>query len=160
MDAIYFKAQAKQAWTYQPQYLDPDLPAAFASSVSYLLHTFASSSSPDVVAILAPGAAVAGRGDNGSDGPGVQWESQHVPLIIAGHGVQPGVVSDYPATMTDIAPTIADLMGLGSLPSDGVVLSDALQQAPDGSASLQRSREKSLNFYVSALQERQRAAGG
>jgi hypothetical protein len=70
------------------------------------------------------------------------------------------VVSDYPATMTDIAPTIADLMGLGSLPSDGVVLSDALQQAPDGSASLQRSREKSLNFYVSALQERQRAAGG
>lgn len=159
IDGIYYRSRTKRSWTYKPQYLDPDLPAAFSSSVSFLLGTFASAESPDVVAILAPGNAVVSPRDNGSDGPGVQWESQHVPLIIAGHGVQPGVISSFPARMVDIAPTIAALMGLGPVTSDGVVLSDAMQQPPDGSAALQRAREKDLDFYVSALQSRQQAAG-
>lgn len=60
---------------------------------------------------------------------GVSWESQHIPLIIAGPGVKKGV-SHFPAQLVDIAPTVERLAGL-QIPSgvDGVVLADALQHA-------------------------------
>jgi arylsulfatase A-like enzyme len=73
--------------------------------------------------------------------------------------VRPGVVSDYPARMVDIAPTIAALLGLPPLPSDGVVLADSLQQPPEGSESAQHTASSRLSFYVSALRKRLQAAG-
>lgn len=159
LDAIYYRAQSGNTWTYRPQYLDPDLPAAFSTTASYLLGTVASAEAPDVVAAFSPGYALSRRGDNGAAGPGLQWDSQHVPLIIAGHGVQAGVVSSYPARMVDIAPTIAALMGLGPIQSDGVVLADALQQPAGGTQAAQRAAANRLDFYVSTLENRQQAAG-
>jgi hypothetical protein len=159
LDAVYFKSRARTGWKYQPQYLDPDLPAAFTAAASLLLSTVASGTSPDVVAVLAPGYAVTRQGDNGSGGPGAQWDSQHVPLIIAGHGAQAGGQSTYPARLADIVPTVAALMGLGTVPADGVVLADALQEPPAGSVSAQRRAASRLGYYVSALESRQLAAG-
>jgi hypothetical protein len=158
LDAVYYKTQTQTGWKYQPQYLDPDLPASFSTAASFLLGTVVSPTAPDVVAAFAPGYAVRHRGDNGSAGPGIGWDSQHIPLIIAGHGVQGGARSDYPARLVDIAPTIAAAMGLGSVPSDGIVLADALQQPPDGSEDAERARASRLDFYVSSLENREQAA--
>ncbi len=159
LDAIYYKTRSARRWTYQPQYVDPDLPAAFSRAASFLLGTMASAGAPDVAVIFSPGYAAARDGNNGADGPGIQWDSQHIPLIVSGHGVQSGVRSGYPARMVDLAPTIAALMGAGAVTSDGVVLSDALQQPPSGSASAQREASARLGFYVSALENRLQAAG-
>jgi hypothetical protein len=159
LDAIYYRTRGSRGWGYAPQYFDRNLPAAFSSTVSFLLGTMASSVSPDVVVMLSPGYAVTRPGDNGAVGAGAQWDSQHIPLILAGHGVRPGVVSDYPARMVDIAPTIAALLGLPPLPSDGVVLADSLQQPPEGSESAQHTASSRLSFYVSALRKRLQAAG-
>jgi hypothetical protein len=158
LDAVYYKTRTARRWAYQPQYLDPDLPAAFSATASYLLGTMASDAAPDVMVVLSPGYAVTRRGDNGAGGPGIQWDSQHVPLIVSGHGVRPGVRSGYPARLVDIAPTIAALMGAGPVASDGVVLADALQQPPSGSESAQRRTSARLGLYVSALENRLQAA--
>lgn len=159
LDAVYYKINSGHGWTYEPQYVDPDLAASFSTSASFLLNTVSSAASADVMMILSPGYAVARYGDNGSDGPGIQWDSQHIPLVIAGHGVQPGIASDYPARLVDLAPTIAALMGAGPVASDGTVLADALQQPPARSESIEHAESVRLDFYVSTLQNRLQAAG-
>lgn len=158
VDAVYYKTRAGRRWTYQPQYVDPDLPAAFSTTAAFLLGTMSSAAAPDVAVIFSPGYAAARGGNNGAGGPGIQWDSQHIPLIMSGHGVQPGLRSGYPARIVDIAPTIAALMGAGPVTSDGVVLADALQQPPSGSAEAQRATSGRRGFYASALENRLQAA--
>jgi arylsulfatase A-like enzyme len=71
---------------------------------------------------------------------GFSWSAQHIPLILAGPGVQPGV-SRFPAKLVDIAPTIERLIGL-PIPSgvDGVVLADGVQ----GSSPAERVAEQAV----------------
>lgn len=70
---------------------------------------------------------------------GFSWGSQHIPLVIAGPGVQPGV-SHFPAQLVDIAPTVERLIGL-SVPGgvDGVVLSDALRNGTAAERAAQQA---------------------
>ncbi len=158
VDAIYYKNRNGNSWSYQLQYPNPDLPARFADSSSYLLSTAATSDSADVVVSYAPGTGTDGVTRGGfaqtAGSLGLQWDNQHVPLIIAGHGVNPGVVSSFPARLVDIAPTVESLLGLTPPRVDGTVLADALIEPPAGATERQQQRVGPLTRVVQSLQQR------
>ncbi len=158
VDAIYYKNRNGSSWSYQLQYPNPDLPARFADSSSYLLSTMATSDSADVVVSYAPGTGTGGVARGGfaqtSGSLGLQWDNQHVPLIIAGHGVNQGVVSSFPARLVDIAPTVESLLGLTPPRVDGVVLADALIEPHAGATERQQKRAGPLTRVVQSLRQR------
>ncbi len=97
----------------------------------YLLSTWASEKSPDIELITAEnwhidfktirGKTFVGNHDSAT------WLQQHVPLLIAGPGVKKGTVSNSPARLVDIAPTVLTLLGITPENMDGIILADALQ---------------------------------
>jgi len=158
VDAIYYKERNGSSWSYQLQYPNPDLPARFADSSSYLLSTMATSDSPDVVVSYAPGTGTGGVARGGfaqtAGSLGLQWDNQHVPLIIAGHGVNRGVVSSFPARLVDIAPTVGSLLGLTPPRVDGIVLADALIEPPAGATERQQKQAGPLTRVIQSLRQR------
>jgi arylsulfatase A-like enzyme len=59
------------------------------------------------------------------------WEVNNT-LVLGGAGVKAGLHHDLPAGNVDLAPTLAQLLGIGPLPdADGRVLSEALIGGPD-----------------------------
>jgi hypothetical protein len=59
------------------------------------------------------------------------WEINNT-LVLSGAGVKSGLDHTLPAGNVDLAPTLADLLGVGALPeADGRVLSEALLGGPD-----------------------------
>jgi hypothetical protein len=158
VDAIYYKTRGSNGWTYRAQYVNPELSRTFSSAVDYLLSTLVSSMSPDVIVFYAPGVVIGdqhlGRFDQTGIGSGMHWQNQHIPLIIAGHGVSAGSSSTYPARLVDIAPSLERLMKLRSTSGDGVVLADALDQPPERAVHRQREVARQLAPVVRALQNR------
>jgi arylsulfatase A-like enzyme len=155
IDAVYFKAQSGNAWSYQAQYLDPLMSTAFAHVSAYLLSTMASSAAPDVVVVYRPYAALSSTGKNAAPtgSVGLQWPIQHVPLILAGHGVYAGRTSSYPARLVDIAPTLETALGLPLGSHDGIVLRDAMYGNTSGRGA-QIAEGARLAPLTSALQNR------
>ncbi len=93
-----------------------------------LMNTEASISGPEVLLPYREDTTGldSGKAFHGMHG-GPTWESQHIPLIIAGPGIRKGT-SHFPAQLIDIAPTIEHLEGLPIPPGvNGTVLADALQ---------------------------------
>jgi arylsulfatase A-like enzyme len=161
VDGIYYKARTGSSWVYQAQYVDPDLPAAFNSASQAELVTMASPVSPDVVVACAPGTAFlpANAQARSVAGLGLQWDAQHIPLVIAGHGVVAGVQSVYPARLADVMPTLAGLMWLSAPHTDGVALADGMAQPSDAARSAQRQATARMQRIVRALRQRSRLAG-
>lgn len=162
IDAIYYKMEHDGTYRYEPQYLNPLLPAHFADAAAYLLSTVASSNSPDVIAAYAPHTATGGEAQGsyapGAASGGFQWNTQHVPLILSGRGVTPSLVSSYPARLVDLAPTIAALMGFTPTRVDGTALANAILTPPDGAQNAQTQSGNALKPLISALQDRASAA--
>lgn len=161
VDAIYFRIGARGFRKYQPQYLNPLLPANFADAMRYLTDTVASEAGPDVIAAYAPYAAsrppsADARQGTGAIG-GVQWDSQHIPLILSGQGIGQGR-SDFPARLVDIAPTLESLYGLVPTHVDGVVLADAFRRPSAGAADTQKGLARTLLPLIRLLQNRTAAA--
>ena len=124
----------------------------------YLMSTYASDMSPDVVLILAE------NGGFGSDPLGthgfhrsITWLLQHVPLIISGPGVKQGVVLDSPARIVDIAPTVLTLMRIEPEGMDGIVLADALESPTPGQVETQQQVTAELAPLQIALEARSNA---
>jgi arylsulfatase A-like enzyme len=159
LDALYYKLRSGNAWTYVPQYLDPDLLPAFGRTLKYELSTLASGTSPDVVAVGSPHAGIVSgvRGGHAplGSGLGAQWDTQHIPLVIAGHGVLSNVTSDYPARLVDLAPTIATLLGLATPGGEGNTLADALRQPTGDQTRAQSDAGAELRVFVAALRARE-----
>jgi arylsulfatase A-like enzyme len=155
LDGLYYKSRTRDSWKYEAQYLDPDLSPAFSSAMQYELGTMTSDASADLVAVGSPGVGTVpgGRGVNAST-LGAQWDVQHIPLILAGHGISPGVVSNYPARLVDVAPTVAAVMGLARPPTDGLVLADGLLQPPDHAKDAQAAEQPQQQKLVGALKVR------
>jgi phosphonoacetate hydrolase len=58
------------------------------------------------------------------------WEINNT-LVISGAGLKPGLSHQLPAGNIDVAPTLAELLGVGPLPeADGRILSEALEGGP------------------------------
>jgi arylsulfatase A-like enzyme len=148
--AAYYQTRPKGRNEYVPapgMSIDPSLDAAYR----YLLDTIVGPTAPDVVAPFRENtigtASTNAHGDHG----GLNWGAQHVPLVFSGPGVTAGVVSEAPARLVDVAPTIVRLMGLPPAPMDGTVLADAVTAADAQEVATQASLSGTLTAYQDAL---------
>ena len=112
--------------------------AASEAANQYLLDTLLNGHQPTVAVFAREGMTFADpktnwKADHGGNG----WQSQHLPIIMAGPGIRAGVVSNAPAQLDDLAPTLLTDMGVAPTGMQGRALTEALS-AP--SASDERSR--------------------
>jgi arylsulfatase A-like enzyme len=159
IDAVYYKIKAGSGWAYQAQYLNPDLASGFDDAIGYLLWTVTSSTSPDVMVVYAPGTSTTHRAGpfvSSGGSMGMQWENQHIPLIISGEGLEVGSISSYPARLVDIGPTLATLMDLHPPRVDGVVLADGMISPRPADVVRQRKTEEWLSPLTTVLKGRER----
>lgn len=119
----------------------------------YLLGTFNGPRGPDLTVFFTegtaslPGGEASWKGDHG----GADWESQHLPLIMSGPGVQRGVVSSSPAMLIDIAPTALALMGIPHTGMDGIPLAEAMTAPSRAQVQTRHVQVASLSPLVSSL---------
>ncbi len=131
---------------------DPSVVAAQTD----LLSTLNVAESPDIVLMydedtitMTPGFIKTGRkGDHG----GATWGAQHIPFIISGPRIKKGVISNYPARLIDIAPTIESLLETYPDHQDGTPLADAIINPPKGSVDAQAKNAPRLEAEVEAMQ--------
>lgn len=127
--------------------IDPGLDAAN----QYLLSTFAGPRAPDVVVPFRENTVgeiyPTAHGEHG----GLDWGSQHIPLVLSGPGVKSGLLSEYPARLIDIAPTVLRLMGINPTGMDGVFLADAMANATAADLAAQSALEAPLSAYQNSL---------
>lgn len=158
VDGIYVKRHANHRWTYRQQYIDPGLSSGEAGAQLYLLKTMVSPVAPDVVVAYAPNTGTPLGPYRGfvtrESEHGLQWNSQHIPLILSGRGIQQGVTSSFLARLVDVEPTLAALLRLPAGGTSGVVLSDALTNPPNGSETRLRHAESQIQQTVRALKAR------
>jgi arylsulfatase A-like enzyme len=111
-----------------------------------LLSTFAGPNAPDIAVQCKEGAGIDGNGQEGwkADHGGGDWQSQKVPLIMAGPGVRPNYISHFPARLEDVAPTALTLMGMSPDGMQGTPMADAFVSAPSWAASRQTVLGKEL----------------
>ncbi len=135
---LYAKVKRGDQWFYQPApTTQANISPALNDAYLYLLGTYAGVTSHDAVVMLKENWVIGTdkpntKGEHGS----VTWGNQHIPLIISGPGIKPGAVSNAPARLVDLAPTIARGMNLAMTGMDGVSLADAFSapQAADVNA--------------------------
>jgi hypothetical protein len=167
VEGALYKATSPTGDAYVPEpWTASHLPKSLLNAYLDLANTEASDAGPDVLMPYAEdttGLYLPDRKLWGNHG-GFSWGVQHIPLIIAGPGVRPGV-SPYPAKLVDIAPTIERLLGL-TVPTkvDGVVLADALAHStsPDqvNQQSVQATRLQDITVLrAHSLEQSARSSG-
>ena len=122
-----------------------------------LLSTFDSGESPDIVLMygentitMTPNFIKIGRkGDHG----GASWGAQHIPLLISGPDIKQAYVSDYPARLVDIAPTVETLLGITPARQDGVPLADAMLHPPQSAILAEQRARTNLLGDVQSLEQ-------
>jgi len=138
------------------------LGAALTRAYIDLCDTMASASGPDVFLPYAEdsmGLTVAHSSHWGNHG-GPSWRNESIPLVIAGPGVRRGV-SDFPAQLVDVAPTIERLMDL-PVPKgvDGVVLAVTLTHPSSDDRAAQAAVAATRSADQNALMARSRRQHG
>lgn len=131
------------------------------ATLSCLLSTYAGPTSPDLVIILRENTLLgkSPEGSHGSHGV-ITWGAQHIVLTIYGPGIKEGKVSDYPARLVDIVPTVASLMGLIHQDWDGIVLADAYEKPASEELVVQQNEQRELGSLVYALCAQSAVDGG
>ncbi len=124
----------------------------------YLLHTFSGPTGPDLVVLFDEGTVGVQPGESAwkGDHGGSDWQSQHIPLLIAGPGVRARHVSSFPARLIDISPTILALAGGSHASMRGVVLADSLQSPPPADVSTEATLRPQLDAVIGALRSESR----
>jgi arylsulfatase A-like enzyme len=79
------------------------------------------------------------------------WLQQNNLLIIAGPGVTKGAVSESPARLVDVAPTVLTLLGILPYNMDGITLADALKTPSPSQIQDQIKLNKDLMPLIEAL---------
>lgn len=147
IQGVYYRELAAD-YQYQPIVNGENLPPG--ETYRYLLSTYASQYTPDVVVFAADGAVFDDTlNRSGGEHTMTNWHNQHVPLLFSGAGVQPGAVSYAPARLVDVLPTIAQVMGLAQANFDGTALADALVNPPSEAFAAQTA----LNAWLSPLRD-------
>lgn len=151
--AVYYKVKKDDKYYYElasacRKKLPQDLDAAY----KYLLKTVAFENGHDIFVMTAEHHAF-GKGEPNTHGAhgAVTYNTQHIPLIIAGPGVKAGVKSDYPARIVDVAPTILALFGVQAKNMDGIVLADALDKPDETALKKQNESRTELLKLINAL---------
>lgn len=110
----------------------------------YLLQTLMNGHEPTIVAIAKTGqtfqnSTTGWKADHG----GPEWQSEHMPLIFSGPGIQRGLVTNQPAQLEDIAPTLLTDMGVKPTGMQGNVLTEALSNS---TTAAQKSRQAEIRL--------------
>lgn len=122
-----------------------------------LANTLLNAHAPDVVVLAKAGdtfsaASVHWKADHG----GASWQSQHIPLIMAGPGVRRGAVIGQGAQLEDIAPTVLTLMGIAPAGMQGKVLADAMLSPASWQQSARQQEISRIGPLISALSAQDR----
>lgn len=129
----------------KPQYVATDgatLNTQQAAANQYLLSALLNGREPTVVVFGREGATFSDpKSGWKADHGGNSWQSQHLPLILAGPGIRAGQVSSEPAQLEDIAPTVLTDMGVAPTGMEGHVLTGALNHAVSSAAQQSRAAE-------------------
>jgi arylsulfatase A-like enzyme len=134
---------------------DSSLDAGTEAANQYLLSALLNGHEPQVVVMGTEGASFSDpKSGWKADHGGASWESEHIPLVLAGPGIRAGVTSSAPAQLEDIAPTALTAMGVAPTGMEGHVLTDALTQP---SQSAQRARRNEVTQITPDVQAMQRA---
>lgn len=118
--------------------------------VGYLLHALELSGRLDSTLVVVTADHGEGFGEHGSylHGETFYNELLHVPLLMAGPGIRPGLRFDFPVSHLDLMPTLAALLGVECLESpSGASLAPALR----GEASTELGERE--HYIVSPLRD-------
>jgi arylsulfatase A-like enzyme len=123
----------------------------------YLLKTLLNGHEPTIVVLCRNHATFAPTSTHWkADHGGASWQSQHIPLILAGPGIRAHAVDNQPALLIDVAPTALADMGVAPRGMEGNILTDALA-VPGRTASRARAGEvRSIGPIVDALLAQER----
>jgi predicted AlkP superfamily pyrophosphatase or phosphodiesterase len=154
VSAVFFMNRSNGGNTYEMAGCEQGS-AALVKAYSYLLSTDAGPTGPDIAILLRENARNSGMPEMPGRHGGADWGSQHITLIMSGPGVKTGV-SNAPARLVDIAPTIERFMGMTPEARDGIVLADAFQQPHPSDVTAQKQLDRETNVYVNALMARAR----
>ncbi len=158
LTGAYALVQQDGRYTYQAAPATAgSLPAALNDSYLYLLDTYASAYSPNVVVTTAGRTAYDEQAESsgGTHNP-LNWDDQHVLLVFSGAGVSPGRISSAPARLVDILPTLARLLDLRDDNMDGIPLADALAVPLPEDAQ----RQDETNAFLAPLRDALAATAG
>jgi hypothetical protein len=154
IQCAYYLAGTTNAPAYSPSSacnLDSGLEAAN----QYLLSALFNGHQPHVVVLGNEGASFSDpvsthwKGDHG----GASWESQHMPLILAGPGIKQGITISSAVQLEDVAPTVLAAMGVTPTGMDGTILADALQSPTKTQSSARDGEIQWLSPIVHALSQ-------
>jgi len=128
-------------------FADADARRADASLVATLMDGH----EPSVVVLAREGSTFSSptynwKGDHG----GASWQSQHIPLVLAGPGIRSGVVT-HPAQLEDVAPTVLAAMGVRATGMDGKVLTEALTDPLRSDVKARRQEVRMVTPLVQGL---------
>jgi len=126
-------------------------PAVNAANLD-LLGTLLNGHQPAIVAFATNHATFAGptthwKADHGGGG----WQSQHIPLVLAGPGIRGGVVTAEPAQLIDVAPTVLTDMGVAPTGMEGHILTEALGVAVPPAQQQRAAEAGQIGPVVDAL---------
>jgi hypothetical protein len=118
----------------------------------YLANTLLNGHEPDVVVTAKAGATFSSPAAHWkADHGGASWESQHIPLIVAGPGVKKGAIVGQGAQLEDIAPTALTLMGVTPKGMHGTALSDAMLAPASWQEKARKAEIAHIGPFISAL---------
>lgn len=126
--------------------------AAVDAANKYLLDALLNGHEPQVVVFCNEGSTFSDptskwKADHG----GATWESQHIPLVLAGPGIKPGQTLDTPAQLEDVAPTVLSDMGVTPTGMGGNVLTDAMYNPTTSDSGTRATEIGWLGPVVDAL---------
>jgi predicted AlkP superfamily pyrophosphatase or phosphodiesterase len=146
----------------QPQYVAANrsqLTDSEEAANQYLLTSLLNGHQPTVVVVGNEGASFSDPKTNWkADHGGPSWESEHVPLILAGPGIKAGQVISTPAQLDDVAPTVLKDMGVQPTGMQGKVLTDALVNPEPADTKGRDGEIKMLTPVVNSLIEQSSAS--
>jgi hypothetical protein len=156
VQSAYYLATVGAKHQYLPadrSAMSPSLRAAYR----YLLKGLLNGHEPAVVVFGREGTSFSDPQSNWkADHGGGSWQSQHVPLILEGPGIQTGVMSTVPAQLDDIAPTVLTAMGVRPIGMEGHVLTQALDQPADAAGQARAAEVQHITRVVNGLVAAQR----
>lgn len=138
-----------------------NLGRAAESANVYLLGALLDGHEPSVVVFGREGVSFSDPASNWkADHGGNSWQSQHIPLIVAGPGVKRGVVRATPVQLDDVAPTVLANMGVDPVGMEGSVLTDALEDVVTKEKQARAAEIKKLRPMVAGLLAHEREPAG
>jgi hypothetical protein len=123
----------------------------------YLLTSLMNGHQPTVVVVGKEGASFSDPKTNWkADHGGPTWQSEQVPLLLAGPGIKSGQVVSDAAQLDDVAPTVLKDMGVAPTGMQGKVLTEALVNPQSSDVQGRNAEVRMLTPVVKTLIEQSR----